>query len=56
MQPLAYTEFGSIQEFDWKDKSATIPWPAQGKLVAEKTGNDVVKVGIIKLKGLAQVI
>ena len=31
----------------------TIPWLDQVKLVAERTGNDLVEVGISKLKGLA---
>ena len=32
---------------------ATIPWLDQVELLAERTGNDPVDVGISKLKGLA---
>ena len=53
VQPLAQAAFGSIQEFDGNDKTSTIPWLDQVKLVAERTGNDPVKVGISKLKELA---
>ena len=53
VQQLAHTALGSIQEFDGKDKSATIPWLDEVKSVAEKTGNDPVEVGISKLMGLA---
>ena len=53
MQPLAQAVLGSIQELDGKDKATTIPWHDQVELVAEKTGNDLVEVGINKLKGLA---
>ena len=49
MQPLGQTAPGSIQEFDRKDKATTIPWLDQVKLVAERTGNYVVKIGISKL-------
>ena len=31
----------------------TIPWLDQFEVVAERTGNDPVEVGISKLKGLA---
>ena len=53
IQPLAQVVLGSIQEFDGKDKATTIPRLDQVELVAERTGNDLVKVGISKLKGLA---
>ena len=36
VQPLGHAVLGSIQEFDGKDKSATISWLDQVKLVAEK--------------------
>ena len=52
VQPLAHAALGSIQELNGKDKSATIPWLDQVKLVAEKTGNDLVEVGITKLTEL----
>ena len=53
MHLLAQAALRPIQEFDGNDKAATIPWLDQGKLVAKKTGNDPVEVGISKLKGLA---
>ena len=53
VQLLAQAALRSIQEFDGNDKTATIPWLDQVRLVAERTGNDPVKVGISKLKGLA---
>ena len=53
MQLLAQAVLGSIQEFDGKDKATTKPWHDQGKLVVDRTGNDPVEVGIIKLRGLA---
>ena len=53
VQPLAQAALRSIQEFDGNDKAATIPWLDQGGLVAERTGNDPVEVGINKLKRLA---
>ena len=53
MQPLAQATHGSIQEFDRKDKATTIPWLDQVKLVVERTGNDLVEVGISKLRGLS---
>ena len=51
VQPLVQVALRSSQEFDGNDKAATIHWLDQVKLVAEKTGNDPVKVGISKLKG-----
>ena len=53
VQPLAHAALGSLQEFDRKDKSTTIPLLDQVELVAEKIGNDLVEVGISKLMGLA---
>ena len=53
MQLLAQAVLGSIQEFDWKDKAATITWLNKVELVAERTGNDPVEVGISKLRRLA---
>ena len=52
VQPLAKVALGSIQEFDGNDKATTIPWLDQVMLVAERTGNDSVEVGISKFKGL----
>ena len=43
---------GSISNFDGKDKTVTIPWLHQVEQVTERTGNDHVKVGVSKLKGL----
>ena len=48
MQPLDQAVLGSIQDFDGKDKAMTIPWLGQVELVVERTGNDVVQVGISK--------
>ena len=53
VQLLAQAALGSIQEFDGNDKVATITWLDLVQLVAERTGNDPVEVGISKLKGLA---
>ena len=53
MQPLAQAALRSIQEFHGNDKAATMPWLDQVELVAERTGNNPVEVGISKLKGLA---
>ena len=53
MQQLAQAALRSIQEFHGNDKVATIPWLDHIELVAEKTGNDPVEVGISTLKGLA---
>ena len=53
MQPLDQALLGSIQELNGKDKATTIPCFDQVKLVAERTVNDPVEVGINKLKGLA---
>ena len=53
MHPLVQVVLGSIQEFDGKHKAIPIPWLDQVQLVAERTGNDPVEVGISKLKGLA---
>ena len=50
---MAQAALRSIQEFDGNDKVATIPWLDPVELVAERTGNDPVEVGIIRLKGLA---
>ena len=52
VQPLAQAALWSIQEFDGNDKATTIPWLDQVKLVAERTGNDLVEIGISKLKRL----
>ena len=43
---------GFIPDFDGKDKTATIPWLDHVEQVAERTGNDLVEVGMSKLKGL----
>ena len=53
MQPLAQAALRSIQEFNGNDKAATIPWLDQVQLVAERTANNPVEVGISKLNGLA---
>ena len=53
VQPLTQTALGSIQEFDGNNKVATMPWLDQVELVAERTGNDPVEVGISKLKWIA---
>ena len=53
MQLLAQAALGSIQEFNRKDKAMTIPWLDQVKLVVERTGVDLVEVGISKLRVLA---
>ena len=53
VQPLAQAALRSIQEFDGNDKASTIPWLDQVEVVAERTGNDPVEVGIRKLTGLA---
>ena len=50
--PLAQAVLATFQEFDGKDKAMTIPWLDQAKLVAERTCNDLVEVGISTLKGL----
>ena len=43
---------GSIPDFNGKDKTVTIPWLDQVEQVTERTGNDLVEVGMSKLKGL----
>ena len=48
VQPLAHAALWPIQEFDGNNKAATIPWLEQVELVAERTGNDLVEVGISK--------
>ena len=53
MQPLAQAALGSIQKFSGKDKATTIPWLDQVELVVKRTSNDLVEVGISKLKGLS---
>ena len=53
VQPLAQTVFRSIKEFNGNEKATTIPWLGQVKLVAERTGNNPVEVGISKLQGFA---
>ena len=52
-QALAQSTLNSIQEFDGSNREATIPWLDQVKLVAERTGIDLLEVGISKLKGLS---
>ena len=42
-----------IQEFNGNDETTTILWLDHVELVAERTGNDPVEVGISKLKILA---
>ena len=53
VQSLAQAALGSIQEFNGNDKATTVPWLDQVELVAERTGNGPVEVGISKLRGLA---
>ena len=50
---LVKAALGAIQEFNGNDKVATIPWLDQVELVAERTGNDPIEVGISEFKGLA---
>ena len=42
-----------MQEFDGSDRELTISWLDQVELVVERTGFDLLEVGISKLKGLA---
>ena len=53
VQLLSQAALRSIQEFDGNDKVATVPWLDEAELVAERTGNVPVKVGISNLKELA---
>ena len=43
---------GCIPDFDGKDKAVTIPWLDQVEHVTKRTGNNLVEVGMSKLKGL----
>ena len=51
VQPLVQAALRPIQEFDGNDKAATMPRLDHVKLVAERTGNSPVEVGISKIKG-----
>ena len=53
VQPFVQAVLGSIQEFDGINKATTVPWLDQVELVAKRTGNDPVEVGISTVKGLA---
>ena len=52
VQLMVQLALGSIPDFDGKDKTVTIPWLDQVEQVTERTGNNLVEVGISKLKGL----
>ena len=52
VQPMTQLALGSIPDFNGKDKTATIPWLDQVEQVTERTGNNLVEVGMNKLKGL----
>ena len=52
IQLMAQLVLGSITDFNGKDKTATIPWLDQVEQVSERTGNDLVEVGMSKLKVL----
>ena len=52
IQLMAHLALGSTPDFDGKDKTMTISWLDQVEQVTERTDNDLVEVGMIKLKGL----
>ena len=52
VQPMAQLALGSIPDINGKDKTVTIPWLDQVEQVTERTGNNLVEVGMSKLKGL----
>ena len=52
VQLMTQLVLGSIPDFDGKDKTATIPWFDQVEQATERTGNNPVDMGMIKLNGL----
>ena len=52
VQPIAQLVLGSIPDFDGKDKTVTIAWLDQVEQATERAGNNVVRVGMSKLKCL----
>ena len=52
-QALEQYMLNTIQEFNGSDGESTLTWLDQVELVAERTGFDLLEVGISKLKGLA---